>query len=210
MRKVFISYHHKNDQSYKNHLSEFGVSSGCFLDGSVCVGDIPDDDRSSEAIRRVIRDEYLQDSEVTILLCGSETCGRKHIDWELKSSMIDGERNSRSGVLVVNLPEAKANGWTVGSEPEKEAIYPDHLTGWRPIRTESEYRRLYPRMPARIIDNLLKPEAVISVVPWDRIRDNPQALHWLVEKTAEIGSQNDYDLRRRMLRKNLLCDSLDR
>ena len=206
-RKVFISYHHANDQKYKNYLSAFGVANGCFVDGSVCVGDIDGDDRSSESIRRIIRDEYLQDSEVTILLCGSETKGRKHIDWELKSSMIDGERNACSGVLVVNLPEAATTWITARLPEEKQAIYPSVRYEWLNFRHRSQYEDAFPRMPARIIDNLLKPEVAISVVSWELIRDNRQALHWLVEKGAEIGSQNDYDLRRRMLRKNLPCDS---
>mgnify|MGYP002152399479 CR=1 FL=1 len=30
MRKVFISYHHKNDQSYKNHLSNSGCRVAAF------------------------------------------------------------------------------------------------------------------------------------------------------------------------------------
>ena len=201
-RKVFISYHHANDQKYKNYLSAFGVANGCFVDGSVCVGDIDDDDRSSESIRRIIRDEYLQDSEVTILLCGSETKGRKHIDWELKSSMIDGDRNQRSGILVVNLPEAGTSWFTAGLPGEIEAIYPSHSQGWQSVDSETGYRHLYPRMPDRIIDNLLKAEVFLSVVPWVKIADNADALVWLVEQTAQIGSNNEYDLSRKMRRAN--------
>ena len=60
-----------------------------FLDRSVDTGDISDD-LSDESIRRKVRDEYLRDSTVTILLVGLQTKRRKHVDWEIYSSMIDG------------------------------------------------------------------------------------------------------------------------
>lgn len=72
MTKVFVSYHHDNDQYYREHLAELGHVHGAFQDGSVEVGDIVDD-LPSETIRRIIRDDYLRDTEVTILLCGTET-----------------------------------------------------------------------------------------------------------------------------------------
>jgi len=71
MHKVFVSYHHQNDQFYKEQLVEFGERYSIFIDRSVDTGDIPeqwDDDR----IRREIRDLYLRDSTVTIVLVGSE------------------------------------------------------------------------------------------------------------------------------------------
>ena len=42
MHKVFISYHHANDQWYKNRLIEFGESFSLFIDRSVDTGDIPE------------------------------------------------------------------------------------------------------------------------------------------------------------------------
>ena len=65
--KVFISYHHGNDQGHKEALTDFNDKHGIFIDASVDSGDI-DDDLDDEAIRAKIRDEYLQDSSVTIVL----------------------------------------------------------------------------------------------------------------------------------------------
>lgn len=42
MHKVFISYHHTNDQQYKEELVEFGQRYSIFVDRSVDTGDIPD------------------------------------------------------------------------------------------------------------------------------------------------------------------------
>ena len=42
MHKVFISYHHRNDQGYKKALVEFGEKYSVFVDRSVDTGDIPE------------------------------------------------------------------------------------------------------------------------------------------------------------------------
>ena len=106
MHRVFISYHHENDQYYKNYLVNIGSQYKIFLNYSVDTGDISDY-LSDEAIREKIRDEYLRDSTVTIVLVGLETKGRKHVDWEIYSSMIDGKVNKKSGILVANLPSTE-------------------------------------------------------------------------------------------------------
>ena len=101
--KVFISYHHKNDQWYKDELIRMGKEYAVFIDKSVGGGNIPED-LTDEQIRRTVRDEYLRDSTVTVVLVGTETKRRKHVDWEIYSSMHDGIKNKKSGILVINLP----------------------------------------------------------------------------------------------------------
>ena len=174
---------------------------GCFEDGSVRVGDI-DDDRSSESIRRLIRDEYLLDTEVTILLCGTETRDRKHVDWELKSSMIDGQKNRKSGILVINLPVVGDDTWHAALPNEKSIIYADYTGKWAALGSRAECEERYPFMPARIIDQLLHAEASVSVVPWARVTNSPDNLRWLVDQTASAGRTNNYDLSRPMRRRN--------
>src|SRR2546422_1041988 len=100
--KVFISYHHGGDAAYKEQLLALNRRYGIFDDGSVNTRDI--DDRLPDAtIREIIRDDYLRDTTVTMILIGTGTCGRKHVDWEIYSSMFDGRRNKKSGVLVIML-----------------------------------------------------------------------------------------------------------
>ena len=65
MHKVFISYHHGNDQRYKEALVEFGERNFLFVDRSVDTDDIPDE-WTDQQIRRAIRDKNLRDSTVTI------------------------------------------------------------------------------------------------------------------------------------------------
>jgi len=129
MHKVFISYHHANDQWYKEELLRINQINSIFIDGSVDTGDISDD-MTDESIRQKIRDEYLRDTSVTILLVGTDTKGRKHIDWEIYSSMIDGQVNKKSGVLIINLPATNCTTFTAAhGDTEKKYIHPE-TTSW--------------------------------------------------------------------------------
>ena len=199
MHKVFISYHHSNDQAYKNALIDFGRNFGVFIDKSVDTGDISEY-LSDQAIREKIRDDYLRDSTVTILLVGSETKWRKHIDWEIYSSMFDGARNKKSGILVINLPSTQCTSFTAAhGVEEKRLIYPEQ-NSWVNIDTRTEYESLYPYLPDRIIDNLLAPEVYISVVPWERL--TADRFKFLIDATFNRRGDCEFDLSRRMRRSN--------
>ena len=197
MHKVFISYYHKDDQWYKDELVKFGTTNSIFIDASVDTGDIPDD-LPDERIREIIRDGYLRDSTVTIVLIGTETKRRKHIDWEIYSSMYDGAVNKKSGILIINLPGV-SDRCSVAHDYEKEIVYPN-IKSWTSINTRAEYERRYPYMPDRIIDNLLEPEAKISVAPWNRI--NETTLKFLIDAAFKDRARCVYDLSRPMRRAN--------
>ena len=199
MHKVFISYHHENDQRYKKTLIECCKSFSVFMDKSVESGDFPEN-LDDQAIRKKIRDEYLRDSTVTILLAGTETKRRKHVDWELYSSMFDGTINKKSGVLVVNLPSVNSTSFVAAhGDAEKQLVYPD-ISSWTSIDSRQEQERRFPHLPDRIIDNLLVPKARISVVPWERL--SVTKLEFLIDSTFQERSSCEYDLHRPMKRQN--------
>ncbi len=198
MHKVFISYHHRNDQWYKERLVEFGKNYSIFMDRSVDTGDIPDN-WTDEQIRRAIRDRYLRDSTVTIVLVGSETRRRKHIDWEIYSSMYDGSVNKRSGMVVVNLPGTSDYFNAPHGDEEKRLLYPE-IKLWVHVKERTEYERRYPYMPDRIIDNLMHPDVRISIAPWDRM--NERTLRFLIDAAFSSRANCKYDLHRSMRRAN--------
>ena len=199
MHKVFISYHHKNDQRYKENLLTVNKNNNIFINVSVDTGDI-DENLSDDNIRELIRDYYLRDSTITILLVGTESKWRKHIDWELYSSMFDGRKNKKSGILVINLPTVYCNSFSVSHENEKELLYlGKNLIN---IDNRSTYEEIYPYMPDRIIDNLLNPEAKISVVNWNSIIDRPDLFSFLIDATHNDRSNCKYDMSRKMRRAN--------
>lgn len=200
MRRVFISYHHENDQFYKEELIRVNGLHPIFIDASVDTGDISDE-LSDQSIRQKIRDEYLKDTTVTIILVGTETKNRKHVDWETYSSMYDGTKNKKSGILVVNLPDIENQYFTAPRVSEQQKIYP-HNTTWQTITSRAEYERRYPYMPDRIIDNLLEPKALISVVNWSVIVSDWNSLQFLVDVASDDRASCEYNLSRTMRRAN--------
>ena len=196
MHRVFISYHHKNDQAYKEYLINWAEENNIFIDWSVDTGDISDD-LSDEQIREKIRDEYLRDCRVTILLVGTETKYRKHVDWELYSSMHNTQLNKKSGIIVILLPSAKSEFFTVGDDNEKSAIYPT-VTDWTTINTYAEFERRYPYMPERILDNLVNPNCNIAVINWKDL--TADGLKLMIDNAYHNADTNSYDMHREMRR----------
>jgi hypothetical protein len=101
---VFISYHHANDEYYKNKFERLFSGIYDILETkAVNDGDI-NPCASTEATRQKIRDEFIRNASVTVVLIGSETWKRKHVDWEISSSIRDTKLNSRTGLLGIFLP----------------------------------------------------------------------------------------------------------
>ena len=196
--RVFISYHHKNDQWAKDRLIELNKQFDFFIDESVDTGDIPDE-WDDKKIRTEIRDNYLKNSTVTILLVGTETKYRKHIDWELFSSMYDGAVNKRSGIVVVMLPSTGCSSCHASFDNEKAVVFP-HIENWTAVTSRAEYESRYPYMPPRIIDNLMKEGVKISVANWNELTVEKLAL--MIDNAANNRANNQYDMSRLMRRRN--------
>jgi len=192
--KVFISYHHKNDQYYKSALSSMAQMNNIFEDASVNTGGISDE-LTDQQIRTIIRDDYLRDSSVTIVLVGTETKYRKHVDWEIYSSMYNGAKNKKSGILVVNLPSVFGSQISICDE-DKLILGPE--IKWSPITSYDRYEYL----PGRIVDNLRNSDVRISVVDYSRIINNPEGFKQLIDIAYKNRYTNDYDLSAPMRRRN--------
>lgn len=101
--KVFVSYHHANDQSRANHLRDTYGSDNTLIDRSLSDAY---DDKTDDEILALIRTNHLKNSTVTIVLIGSETSKRKWVDWEIYSSLRPYGERSRNGLLAIYLPTA--------------------------------------------------------------------------------------------------------
>ncbi len=198
MHRVFVSYYHHDDQRYKDALVTWAKDNQVFEDGSVDTGDIPDD-WDDETIRETIRDEYLRETSVTVLLVGPNTKHRKHVDWEIYSSMYDGKKNKKSGIVVVLLPETHCTDCHIPYDNEKAQIYPE-IPSWFSIDSRTEYEKRYPDLPERIIDNLMEPDVKISIVSWDKL--TPSNMRLLLDNAYENRTSQHYNLSRRMRRRN--------
>ena len=105
--KVFISYHDEDREHKDRFVRNMGNS---IIDESVQVDDIDDTNLQVDTIRRRIRDDYIADATVTIVLVGPCTWQRKHVDWEIGSSLRDTKNNSRCGLLGIWLPHHPDHG----------------------------------------------------------------------------------------------------
>ena len=140
--KIFIS-HHDEDREYKKRFLQ--MMGDLVVDVSVDEDDIDDTDMAAETIRREIRDEYIREASVTIVLIGPCTWQRMHVDSEIHSSIRHTDYNQRCGLLGIWLPEHP----DCGSDEYDDRLMPARLAD----NTDGDdpYARLYdwPRRRAR-------------------------------------------------------------
>jgi hypothetical protein len=109
--KAFISYHSADVNEVERFINEFDHQHDVFISRAVGTGIDPSIINSSnpEYVMSRIRDLYLKDSTVTIVLIGKCTWSRKYIDWEIQSSLRNGATAAPNGLVGIVLPSAKSN-----------------------------------------------------------------------------------------------------
>jgi hypothetical protein len=117
-RKVFISYHHSDQREVENFISTFGYGPLGFIHRALGLGMSQDivDSTNTEYVMRRIRELYLKDSTVTIVLVGRRTWSRRYVDWEIQASLRGVQGGLPNGLLGIVLP-------SVGLSP----VAPDRL-----------------------------------------------------------------------------------
>ena len=152
--KVFLSFHHQDDcyrQQFERQFSnEFDP---VFVNRSIQDGDI-DPNYKTDAIRRNIRENYISDSSVTIVLIGQNTWQRKHVDWEIGYSLTTSNLNTRSGLIGILLPSYS---------PHYDSYFNSNcVQKW----TENNSRIYTPcNIPPRLYDNIQSGYAKIYPYP---------------------------------------------
>ena len=118
-RKCFISYHHADQDEVDKFVRTFDHEHNIFISrglGKEMSQDIVDSTDTDYVMRR-IRELYLSDSTVTIVMLGKCTWARRYVDWEIQSSLRNGATVTAngllggvSGFLCVRLEETVASG----------------------------------------------------------------------------------------------------
>ena len=157
--RVFVSYYHAEDQDYRERFELlFSDIHDIMVSESVEIGDI-DPYLKTETIRQKIRDEYLRDSTVTVVLVGAHTWQRKFVDWEIGSSLRQTQNSSRSGLLGILLPTYPRPSGLLGAlNNALSTPYNDIKTAYcngRPIYYD------YRTIPPRLHDNIERGFATI-------------------------------------------------
>lgn len=128
--KVFVSYHAADAVEVVNFIEKYddvfiARAIGMEEDGSDII-----DSTNVDYIRRTIREKYLKDSTVTMVLVGQCTWARKFVDWEIYSSLRSNP--TPNGLLAVQLPSTPSS-----------TIAPSRLTLNRPKPGEDGYAEYY-------------------------------------------------------------------
>ncbi len=111
-RKCFISYHHTDQEAVNKFVRDFDHDRDTFIArglGEEMPGDIIQSTDTDYIMRR-IRERFLSDSTVTIVLLGRCTWARRYVDWELQASLRRGEHRTPNGLLGIKLPSFPENG----------------------------------------------------------------------------------------------------
>lgn len=185
--KVFISCYYAEDGYYKELLENWNDSAEIFIDYSVQEYDIEDYGLTSEQIRRIIRDDYIRDSTVTIVLCGPNTRRRKHVDWEIHATMYDSSLNPQGGLIVINVPGSNNCKY---ASPGDENLVP----GSYKYRTYHEIDWLnehFPELPDRIFWNIQQ-GVPITIVDWDDVYLKNDKLSDLIDNAFYRKYENNY------------------
>lgn len=123
-RKVFISFHQKDRPEVDDFLDRWASREGVFIPKALGVSDNDDfiNSTNPEYVMSRIRQAYLGDSTVTIVLIGTCTHSRRYVDWEIKTSLRQGDYtpNGLLGILLpscgnsAHLPQRFRDNWGKG------------------------------------------------------------------------------------------------
>ena len=166
--KVFVSFHEQHIKYKKDLVRMMGKR---IVDRSVDTGNIDDTGLKTETVRQKIRDEYIKDATVTIVLIGPRTWQRKHVDWEIGSSIPRTKKNPRCGLLGIILPNHPNHGkkhnlhlipprladnWTEG---DSYALIYDWPNTWTPAKVAEWVHRAFVRRDGIPPNNSRRPFA---------------------------------------------------
>lgn len=102
--KCFISYHEADKKAVDDFCETF---SGTFIRRGITMEDDIIDSDNTDYVMQRIRELYLQDSTVTIVLIGKCTWARKFVDWEVQSSLRQSKNApSPNGLVAIQLWES--------------------------------------------------------------------------------------------------------
>jgi len=101
--RCFVSYHVDDEDEVATFIEDFGT---VFIPTVVGVTEDDDfvDSDDTDYIMDRIREEYLSNSTVTIVLAGACTWSRRFVDWEIYSSLREYKDYGISGLMGITLP----------------------------------------------------------------------------------------------------------
>lgn len=137
--KCFISYHADDKKAVDDFCEKF---SGSFIRRGIQMEDDIIESDNTDYVMRRIRELYLQDSTVTIVLIGKCTWARRFVDWEVQASLRNPSDGYPNGLVAIQLWESYKTlpnrvQLNVDSEYSKFYKYPSSSTSLSNIIDEA-------------------------------------------------------------------------
>ena len=215
-KRIFVSFHHELNQKHadkiRNIIKSLGHQDISVNDGTKIENE---DIKTDEQIRKEIRDKFLRDVDVTIVILGSDTINRKHIDWEIRSTLHKFD-NKRQGSIVVINALTNEESWLLESslvELHDQSVFPAGRS-W-PKNNEvtlEKFKWLPQRLSNSIVnqynyENCLKGEydhAVFPIISYNKVKNNINILQEAINQAINFKTKNQgkWDLNSKMRRKN--------
>lgn len=104
-RKCFITYHHADASAVQAFVNAFDHKGDVFIVRR--LGEMPTDivnSTDTEYVMRRIRENFIMDSTVTLVLAGACTWARRYVDWEIEASLRQSASGLPNGLLGIQLP----------------------------------------------------------------------------------------------------------
>jgi Thoeris protein ThsB, TIR-like domain len=104
--KCFVSFHHDDETEVEKFIEDFEE---IFIPRVLGVSDEDDfiDSDDTGYVMDQIREKYLTDSTVTIVLVGKCSWARRYVDWEVYSTLRNDKKNRRSGLLTTQKSSSR-------------------------------------------------------------------------------------------------------
>lgn len=136
-RKCFVTYHHADETHVASFVRAFDHVGDVFVVRR--LGEFPQDivdSADTDYVMRRIREDFIADSTVTLVLAGAGTWARRYVDWEIQASLRFSAGTLPNGLLGVRLP--RFGGWPerLGANLGKDSYagvidYPTNAEGLR-------------------------------------------------------------------------------
>lgn len=167
MKKVYISCYNNNDREYKNKLISLNKERNNTIFELIKseTKQYISLDPKQDGFTKWIKNKYLRDSEVLILLVGLETKNRKHIDWEVRAIMEENALYKKGGIMIVYLDDVV-----------------------------NKYGNRIPRsvLPKVLAENFGTQTAFFVETTWEKLTQNYSMLEKLIDVTYGFGKMSDY------------------
>jgi hypothetical protein len=113
MPKVFLTFHPNDKKLAEQFAEQFAEVLTPKMGGVSDHDDFIKDVNEAAFIEREIRERFLTNTTVTIMLAGKCTWSQRYVDWEIAASLRKDAERGRSALLGIRLPYMASSPVTV-------------------------------------------------------------------------------------------------